>query len=154
MPSSKITNLYSETGLTSNMEDYMESIATLAKQNKVVRVKDIAKDLNIKMPSVTAALNKLKDLKLIEYEKYGYVELTEKGLEAAENVCRKHECLSEFFTTVLSMDFSTADIEACKVEHALQPKTCGQIHKFLEFYKEEKKQNRDWIKKVETILKN
>ena len=49
-------------------------------------LKKIAKELNIKMPSVTAALNKLKDLKLIEYEKYGYIELTVKGKEIAELV--------------------------------------------------------------------
>jgi DtxR family Mn-dependent transcriptional regulator len=153
MPNSKINNLYGETGLTSNMEDYMESIAILAQNNKIVRVKDIAKSLNIKMPSVTAALNKLKELKLIDYEKYGYVELTAKGREAAENVCRKHLCLKDFFTTVLSVDNNSADTDACKVEHTLQPKTCTQIHKFLEFYKEEKKQNKDWIKRIEAILK-
>ena len=47
--------------LTSNMEDYIETISILSRHNKVVRVKDIAKKLGIKMPSVTAALIKLKE---------------------------------------------------------------------------------------------
>ena len=66
---SDIDKLYSSTDLTPNMEDYIEKIAFLSETNRVVRVRDIAAILKIKMPSVTAALNKLKEQGLIEYEK-------------------------------------------------------------------------------------
>jgi DtxR family Mn-dependent transcriptional regulator len=85
------------------------------------------------MPSVTAALNKLKEIGLIEYEKYGFIELTEKGRKAADRVYNKHICLSEFFNKVLLLDPVKAEDEACRVEHALEPMTCIQLHKFMQF---------------------
>ena len=128
---------YRDTGLTPHMEDYVEAIVMLSATNRVVRVKDIAGKLNIKMPSVSAALAKLKEMDLIDYEKYGYIELTEKGQDLAGRVLKRHNCLIEFFSTVLQVDREAADCEACRVEHDLAPDTCSQIHKFLDFYKEE-----------------
>ncbi len=45
-----------EKPLTSAMEDYLETIFDLDRQKKVVRVKDIAKRLSVKMPTVTSML--------------------------------------------------------------------------------------------------
>ncbi|MCP4130685.1 MAG: metal-dependent transcriptional regulator [bacterium] len=149
---SDLETFYGATDLSSHMEDYMEAIALLAANNKVVRVKDIAQKLDIKMPSVTAALNKLKEMSLIEYEKYGFVELTEQGESIAMKVCNRHSCLLDFFTHVLMLENKTANIDACKVEHNLSPETCTRIHKFLEFYKSEEKNNREWINKLKTLL--
>ncbi len=151
---SELQELYRETGLTSHMEDYMEAIAMLMVDNKVVRVKDIAKKLDIKMPSVTAALNKLKDMDLIEYEKYGFIELTESGRVIANNVYSKHTCLSEFFEKVLMMTVENADSEACKVEHTLDTETCIRLHKFLDFYNDEQTENSQWISRLQEILNN
>ena len=69
--------------LTPTMEDYMELIYNLGKNVKVVRVRDIARGMNVKMPSVTSMLKTLNKKNLIEHEKYEYVELTEEGLEVA-----------------------------------------------------------------------
>lgn len=143
---------YIATGLSSNMEDYMEAIAHLAEENKVVRVKDIAKYLDIKMPSVSSALNKLKEMNLIDYEKYGYIELTKKGKEIADNICKRHVCLSEFFETVLSLDSETADTEACKAEHDLSPEAFHKLHIFLDFWKEEEKDSKEWITRLRKRL--
>ncbi len=101
-----------DTGLTPHMEDYMEAIVMLSASNRVVRVKDIAKKLDIKMPSVSAALAKLKEMDLIDYEKYGYIELTEKGEEIADRVFKRHTFLTDFFETVLQIDAAAADGEA------------------------------------------
>lgn len=143
---------YQQTGLTSNMEDYMEAIAMLMVNNRVVRVKDIAKKLDIKMPSVTAALNKLKEMDLIEYEKYGFIELTEEGRKIANNVYNKHTCLFKFFEKVLNMSPECADSEACKVEHTLDTATCIRLHRFLDFFDKEKEKNSEWIARLEKNL--
>ncbi|OHD68663.1 MAG: hypothetical protein A2W19_12650 [Spirochaetes bacterium RBG_16_49_21] len=153
MEQGKAKYSYRDTGLSSNMEDYMEAIVMLYAANKVVRVRDIAKKLDIKMPSVSAALTKLKEMDLIEYEKYGYIELTDKGHEIADRVLKRHNCLIEFFTNVLQIDCGKADGEACKVEHALAPQTCSRIHKFLDFYKEEDSRGSEWIGRLKRSLK-
>lgn len=153
MEQSKSKYSYRDTGLSPHMEDYVEAIVILSSANRVVRVKDIAKKLNIKMPSVSAALTKLKEMELIDYEKYGYIELTEKGHDLADRVLKRHNCLVDFFTTVLQVDLASADGEACRVEHALGPTTCSQIHKFLDFYKEEESAQSEWVAKLKKILK-
>lgn len=55
--------------LTSVMEDYLETIFNLEIDKKVVRVKDIAGRLKVKMPSVTSMLKTLSERGLVNYEK-------------------------------------------------------------------------------------
>lgn len=143
---------FDDTDLTSHMEDYIEQIEFLSQKNKVVRVKDIAKSLNIKMPSVTAALQKLEEKDLINYERYGYIELTGKGKELAERVCRRHSFLSDFFHKVLRMNKNRADKVACNVEHFLSPEACRQIYKFIDFHQNEKKKKEPWTQKLDDML--
>ena len=143
---------FDDTDLSSNMEDYIEQIEFLSHKHKVVRVKDIAKSLNIKMPSVTAALQKLEEKGLINYERYGYIELTKEGKIAAEKVCRRHTFLSDFFHQVLRINKSRADDVACHVEHHLTPEACRQIYKFVEFYQNEKEEGSPWTGKLDKVL--
>ncbi|MCK4379164.1 MAG: metal-dependent transcriptional regulator, partial [Deltaproteobacteria bacterium] len=62
--------------LTSNMEDYLEAILTLQEEQKVARVRDIARQLKVKMPSVTGAVRNLAEKGLVNYERYSFVTLT------------------------------------------------------------------------------
>ena len=143
---------FDSTDLTSNMEDYIEQIEFLSRENKVVRVKDIAKNLNIKMPSVTAALHKLEEKGLINYERYGYVELTEQGRILAERVCARHTFLSDFFYKVLRINKVRAGKVACNIEHHLTPEACRQLYKFIDFHQTEKKENEAWTKRLDELL--
>jgi len=148
-----LDKFYADTGLTPHMEDYLETISILATTNKVVRVKDIAQRLEIKMPSVTAALNKLRDMEMIDYEKYGFIELTIMGQTVADMVIHRHECLSDFFRNFLQMPKLNAENVACKIEHHVSIETCKQIHKLLEFYSKEKNENNEWIQRLQKHLK-
>lgn len=148
-----IDKLYGNTDLTPNMEDYIEKIAFLSETNRVVRVRDIAAILKIKMPSVTAALNKLKEQGLIEYEKYGYIELTSRGGIIAKRVISRHLCLKEFFFNVLKLPEEKAEDEACRIEHHISPETCKRIHKLLIYYKSDEDKHRDWIRELEDAMK-
>ncbi len=121
------------TDLTANMEDYLETISILLRENRVVRVKDIAKSLKVKMPSVSAALQKLSEKGLIIYEKYGYVDLTEEGKKIADKVYSRHACLTDFFHNILRIDAKTAEEEACRVEHHLSPEACRKIHRLVQY---------------------
>lgn len=95
------------------------------------RPTDIAKAMSVKKPSVTAALNALAERGLVEYEKYKPVRLTKEGRAVADSVRRKHELLSSFFTDVLGVNASSADMAACKMEHALEDGIMRKLIKFL-----------------------
>jgi len=82
--------------LTESAEDFLEAIYLIGKTKKVVRVKDIAQHLNIKMASVVVGLKSLAEKGLVEHEHYGYVELTPQ----VKKLLRRHyiviNCFSSF----------------------------------------------------------
>jgi DtxR family Mn-dependent transcriptional regulator len=119
--------------LTPTMEDYMEAIFDLSKEKRNVRVKDIAKRLAVKMPTVTNMLKTLSKNGLIDYEKYEYLDLTEKGMTVGKEMRRRHKVLRNFLNKILKIDLSTADEEACKMEHAVSARTLDSLVDFMEF---------------------
>ena len=119
--------------LTESAQDYLEAILVIGKEKKVVRVKDIAKYLNVKMPSVVAMIKNLAEKNLIRHEHYGYVELTEEGLRQASLIYNAHKTLFNFLHNLLGVDIALAREDACKVEHYIHPKTLEHILKFVEF---------------------
>ncbi|HNU92534.1 MAG TPA: metal-dependent transcriptional regulator [Spirochaetota bacterium] len=143
---------FESTDLSANMEDYMETIALLASRHRVVRVKDIARALKITMPSVTAALGKLREKGLIHYEKYGFIELTDRGRRVAELVYRKHSFLRRFFREVLGMERDSADEEACRIEHHLSPEACRRLYRLVEFHDAEHGAENEWTGRLQGIL--
>lgn len=132
--------------LSSTMEDYLEAIFNLEESKKVVRVKDIAKEMEVKLPTVTSMLNNLIDKSLINHEKYEYVELTTKGRSIAKDVYRRHVILRDFLTDILNIDKETAEKDACKMEHAVSPVTLERIVKFMEFVENCPRSGSDWLR--------
>jgi len=117
--------------LSPTMENYLEVIGKLSKGERVVRVNSLAKELKVRMPSVSEALKVLKDNGLVTHEKYGYIELTEKGSKIAEEVFSRHEILFAFLTKILGIDPVTADEDACKMEHVISPTTLSKLISFV-----------------------
>jgi DtxR family Mn-dependent transcriptional regulator len=118
---------------TASMEDYLEAIARLRDEGKVVRVKHISEVLNVKMPSVTSALKKLSREGLVRHRPYGDIDLTSQGDEAARDVMSRHKALSCFFSQALDIDPGTAEEDACKIEHVISPLSLDRLTKLLEF---------------------
>ena len=118
---------------TGSMEDYLEAIANLGEERKVVRVKQLSEMLGVKMPSVTSALKKLSEQELVEHERYGHIKLTPKGDKVARDVIRRHKALTRFFAQALGIDHETAEEDACKIEHVISPLSMERLAKFVEF---------------------
>jgi len=120
--------------LTSNMEDYLEAILTLQEEQKVARVRDIARQLKVKMPSVTGAVKNLAEKGLVNYERYSFVTLTERGRKIAEEIINRHQVIYDFLTRVLLVDIEIAELDACRIEHAVSPETMTRLKTFLADY--------------------
>ncbi len=136
------------------MEDYLEAIVVLKKKNKISRVRDISRLLNVEPPSVNSALNNLSKKGLIIHERYGYVELTPEGERLAEGVYKKHKTLIKFLTEILSVDSKTAAEDACKMEHSISPQTFKRLTKFIEFVETCPDRDRpDWLKSFDHYFK-
>lgn len=126
-----------EKTLTANMEDYLETIGTLTKEAGIARVKEISEALNVKTPSVHAALHLLVDKGLIEHEHYGYIRLTEEGAEMAEEIIRRHEMLERFLRDFLGISPDEASKNACRMEHVMDEDSLGRLERFIEFLAEQ-----------------
>ncbi|MBC7240474.1 MAG: metal-dependent transcriptional regulator, partial [Chloroflexi bacterium] len=105
--------------LTPALEDYLEGILILKEEKGIVRVKDLAHLLKVKASSVTESLKKLKELELIDQEKYGYIELTQAGINIAKEIREKHAVLKNFLVNLLGVNEETAEKDACSMEHYL-----------------------------------
>ncbi|MGQ4892060.1 MAG: metal-dependent transcriptional regulator [Candidatus Njordarchaeia archaeon] len=121
--------------LSRKLEEYLETIYYLKEEEgkKVVRVKDIATRMNVSMPSVTDALTRLSDMGYVEYEKRGYIDLTEKGLQIAKELYRTEKLLITFLSEMLLLDKKLAETESCKLEHDLSRETIKRLEMFIGF---------------------
>ncbi|MGD9211678.1 MAG: metal-dependent transcriptional regulator [Desulfobacteraceae bacterium] len=135
--------------LTSVMEDYLEAIFDLDKEKRVVRVKDIAKRMDVKMPTVSSMLKTLNERGLVNYEKYEYVELTKNGANVGKEMRRRHEVLLKFLTEILKIEYKTANEEACKMEHTLSAETLDSFTDFMEFIQICPRAGESWLNHFE-----
>ncbi len=124
--------MQNEITLTDSMEDYLEIISILGQKKKYVRVKDIAKEMKVKMPSVTSALKILAEKNLVRHEKYEYVELTEQGIIIANEIKDRHNLIAKFLIDVLKIEPDIAEKDACGIEHSVSPITIERLIKLIE----------------------
>lgn len=124
-----------EMALTSTMEDYLEAISVLDETKGYIRVKDIAKYMKVKMPTVNSALKSLGKRNLVTHEKYEYVKLTKHGASVAEGIRHRHDAIMSFLTDVLKMDPKSAEKNACQMEHGVDADTIDRILKLIECMK-------------------
>ena len=115
--------------MTQSLEDYLETIYLLIKDTGSACVRDVAKFLGVKMPSVVKALHELKSLELVNQEPYSSIELTKKGERLAKSVLSRHELLKTFLIR-LGVNPETADEDACRMEHILSAETLDKIRTY------------------------
>lgn len=115
-----------------SVEDYLEAIYGVVKRKGYARTSDIRDILGYSAASVTEMFQRLGREGYVNYEKYGGVTLTDKGIEIAKAVSRKHEILSSFLQ-ILGLPSDTAEEDACKIEHSVHEDTMEILTRFVEF---------------------
>jgi DtxR family Mn-dependent transcriptional regulator len=121
--------------LSASLEDYLQVIFHLEQSNRGARAKDIADQMGVQRPSVTGALKMLADRGLIHYSPYSRVTLTGEGREIGLFFIRRHKILKEFFASTLQLEPEHAELNACRIEHAIDSTAVDRLVRFLEFLK-------------------
>ncbi len=111
-------------------EMYLETILVLKRRTGEVRSIDIAREMNLSKPSVSRAVGILKKDEYIEIDKDGYITLTERGLNVAENIYERH-CVLTACLIKLGVDEQTAAEDACKIEHDISDQTFSKIKEHI-----------------------
>jgi DtxR family transcriptional regulator, Mn-dependent transcriptional regulator len=117
--------------LSGSQEDYLEAIHRIGGRKSSVRLRDIADEMTVTLPSVHGALKHLQKLDLVRHSRYDGVELTPAGRKIAAAVFARHRILHEFLHDRLGCDDETAERDACRMEHAISAETLARLIRFL-----------------------
>ena len=115
-----------------SQEDYLEKILQISKEKESVHAIDIAREMSFSKPSVSIAMNKLKEAGYIEINEKGEITLTPSGLQIAEKTLEKHIILTKMLM-YLGVDEETAKEDACRMEHDISDKTWEAIKKHTKY---------------------
>ncbi|MPN27613.1 Transcriptional regulator MntR [bioreactor metagenome] len=107
-------------------EMYLETILVLQKSQPQVRSIDIANHLGYSKPSVSRAVNLLKDNEYISIDSSGHITLLPKGAEIANCIYERHTILTAFLTKI-GVSAKAAAEDACKIEHIISKETFNKI---------------------------
>jgi DtxR family Mn-dependent transcriptional regulator len=118
--------------LNSTEETYIETIDALIRKLGYAAVTDIAKELDVKSPSVTSMLKKLDSVGFVKYTPYRNVTLTQTGKDLASYL-RKRQRPLQAFLTMLGVSAEVAEADACEIEHILHSSTLDALSKFVDF---------------------
>lgn len=121
--------------LTSSMEDYLEMIYRLAREKGYTRISDLSGALNVQPPSASRMVQKLADVCYVHYQKYGLIELTDKGKVLGEYLLYRHATIEKFLQ-LLGVNESILE-ETEKIEHNLSKGTIAKINSLLRFFDEQ-----------------
>ena len=113
-------------------EMYLETIYLLQKDNDGVKAIDIANKLKVSKPSVTNAMNRLKNDGYVSKEHYGIIKLTESGLDYARKIYNRHQLLTDFLVQSLEVDLEVAEKNACRLEHVIDQDLLEAIKRYIE----------------------
>lgn len=123
-----------ENSLTASMEDYLEMIYRLSLNTGFTRIHDLSNALNVQPPSATKMVQKLAELKILKYEKYGIIMLEESGKQLGEILLKRHNIIEDFLR-ILDVPDSEIFVVTEKIEHMISKDTTKCFEDFVQFIK-------------------
>jgi Mn-dependent DtxR family transcriptional regulator len=118
--------------LSPSAEDYVEMIYRLTKEQGFTRVNDLAGALNVQPPSVTKMIQKLSEMKLIKYEKYGVIMLEKEGHVLGKELLNRHNLVMELLRILNINKGLLAETE--KIEHTINGEILSGIRDLVNFF--------------------
>ena len=117
------------------IEDYLLSIylayEKLVDKTEGVKANEVALLLGISKSSVSEAVEKLKEMKLVRAKPYGNIFFTKKGLREVRRLVHARRVIEVFLSKFLGLDGDELLGETHKMEHALSEKTIKKLDDFV-----------------------
>ncbi|MBQ6145540.1 MAG: metal-dependent transcriptional regulator [Clostridia bacterium] len=112
-------------------KEYLKTILALEQKNGSVRSLDVARTLHVTKPSVSKAMKHLREGGYLTMDADKRICLTKAGREAAEQAADTHHILKSCLIA-MGIDPATAEQDACKMEHAVSPRSLEEMKRFIE----------------------
>ncbi len=116
-------------GITESMEDYLEMICRYCQKNDYMRINLLASKLNVQPSSSSKMVSKLKQLGLVNFERYGLITPTQKGWEIGSYLLWRHDVLLRFFCKLNHSENELQQVE--QIEHFITRETVENLEKLL-----------------------
>ena len=111
--------LYLGTAESEHVEMYLKAIWHMRERKETVKVSSIAKNLNVRQPSVVQMLHKLNDANLVKYAKGNAVmKLTTEGERIGERMIRNTRLLEVMMKEALKIEIDEEMV--CGIEHHMK----------------------------------
>lgn len=115
-------------------ENYLKAIYNLIQStDKKASTNEISKSMQTKASSVTDMLKRLNKKRLVDYEKYKTVKITEKGKQVAISIIRKHRLWEYFLVENLNFGWDEVHDIAEQLEHIESEALTNKLDTFLGF---------------------
>jgi DtxR family transcriptional regulator, Mn-dependent transcriptional regulator len=118
---------------SASKENHLKAIFHLQNEQGVVTTNALAAALQTRPASVTDMLKKLKEQKLLIYERYKGFKLNNEGRKAAIQVIRKHRLWEYFLVKKLQFGWDEVHEIAEELEHISSKKLVDRLDTFLGF---------------------
>ena len=116
-------------------ENYLKALFNIANETGEVNVAELSKRLEIKMPTVTSMMKKLSKKKLVHYESYKPLQLTDKGKKEAGLIIRKHRLTEMFLVDKMKLGWEDVHDIAEQIEHIQSPVFFEKMDELLDYPK-------------------
>ena len=115
--------------ITEAMEDYLEMIFRMSNNQRKIRIKDLAHELNVNPSSASKMVSRLKEQDLVISKKYSEVNLTANGQHLGEYFLWRHNILVKFFKYLNKENYILEQVE--KIEHFIDNTTLNNMEEWL-----------------------
>lgn len=119
--------------ITPPIEDYLKVIYTLVRERgeKRASTSAISDRMEVSAASATNMMQKLADMRLVEYVPYRGVSLTDAGEKIALEVIRHHRLIELYLAEALGYSWDTVHDEAERLEHVISEEFEDRIDAML-----------------------
>lgn len=116
-------------------ENYLKTVYSLSLEAGEVSVSELAKKLNVKLPTVTSMIKKLASKKMVSYAPYQGIKISEKGRKEALSIIRKHRLAELFLVKILKLGWEEVHEIAEQLEHVNSERFYNRIDELLGYPK-------------------
>jgi Mn-dependent DtxR family transcriptional regulator len=136
---------FEDNEITHSGAHYLLAIASLAKTGLTPRAADVARQLSVTRSAASLQLRTLQERGLVKLDSRQRLSLTRLGADLVARVASKRDILLVFLREVMGVRQTTAELDACKVEHLLSEETGAALVRLIRFLRSDRPEARKFI---------
>ncbi len=117
--------------ISKSLEEYLKTIYIIQKQDEQPRVTEIAKKMNCTKASVNKSIKQLAEKKLVIYEPYGKIVITDEGEKLAKKSLEANDIVYLFLKDILGEEKNIAEEEAKNIKMVMNDTTLNKLAKYV-----------------------